>query len=339
MAETLEALVGQQLIVGIPGTTLGSDVAEHLRALHIGGFIPFERNWTSPAQFLTLVTKIHEAVGRPVLVMIDHEGGRIVRFRSGVTAFPAPLALSATRAPDEARAQGAIEARELAALGVHLNLAPCVDVLSEGCDPVIGDRSYGADPTRVAAFAVARIEGLQGGGIAACAKHFPGLGEVPRDPHRHLPTVSCDWARLRSTHLVPFQAAIHAGVATVMSSHVCYPRCDPSNRPATFSPRLIHDLLRQDLGFTGVLMTDDMEMGALRELCPIGEAAVRAVEAGHDMVLVCATLQAQRDVFDALCAAYRSGRLPLARAEEARSRIEALRKVYNVGSVSRELGR
>ena len=321
----LETLIGAQLVVGIPGTTATQEVLDHLRAIHAGGFIAFERNFESPEQFRRLLGQLEDALGRTLLAMVDHEGGRVVRFSSGVTHFPDALTVGTTKPPEDVARQGAIEAKELKALGVDVNLAPCVDVLVKGADPVIGTRSYGSDPQRVAAMGVARIQGLQRGGVAACAKHFPGIGAVPKDPHTHLPTIGLDWPAMRTVHLVPFVAAIQAGVATIMSSHVCYSQLDPANQPATFSARLIRDLLRQELGFQGVCLSDDLEMGALRSLVPIGEAAMRAVEAGHEALLVCSDLRAQREVFEALRNAYREGRLSQSELEHSVERIEPLK--------------
>ena len=322
---TLEDLIGWRLVVGIPGTALTADVAQHLRTIHAGGVIVFERNFESPQQFRRLLAQLEETRGRKPLGMVDHEGGRIVRFSSGVTRFPDAWTVGRTKRPADALRQGETEAKELRALGVDVNLAPCVDVLVEGADPVIGPRSYGDEPHRVAALGAARVQGLQGQGVAACAKHFPGLGAVPKDPHRHLPTVGLDWTAMHTIHLVPFMAAIHAGVATIMSSHVCYPRLDHANEPATFSSRLIQGLLRDELGFQGVILSDDLEMGALRELCSIGEAAVRAVAAGHDGVLICCGLAAQREGFESLRAAYREGRLSLEELERSVERMTHLK--------------
>ena len=320
---TLEELIGSTLVVGLPGTSLTDGTAAHLRTIHAGGFIPFARNFESLEQFRALLSTLNGTCGRDLLVMVDHEGGRVVRFSSGVTYFPDARTVGETQPPEAACRQGEIEAEELRALGVHVNLAPCVDVLVDGSDPVIGSRSYGSDPQRVAAFGTARIRGLQRRGVAACAKHFPGLGAVPKDPHRQLPTVPLDWEAMRGIHLVPFRAAIDAGVETIMSSHVCYPKLDPdATTPATFSKRVIHDLLRTEFGFRGLILSDDLEMGALRELGSIGEAAVRAVEAGHDVLLICSEMALQRQVFEALREAYRTGRLSVAalaqRAEQIR---------------------
>ena len=332
MSTSLEALIGKQLVVGIPGTALTDDVTQQLRSIQAGGFIPFGRNSTSPEQFRALIAQLNSALDRKVLVMVDHEGGRVVRFASGLTRFPDALTVGTTQHPQDAVRQGQIEARELTALGVHVNLAPCVDVLVPGADPIIGTRSYGSDPQWVAAMAVARIQGLQEHGLAACAKHFPGLGAVPKDPHKQLPTVGLEWSAMCTEHLLPFIAAIQSGVATIMSSHVCYPRLDPTAKtPATFSRRLIHELLRGELAFQGVVLSDDLEMGALRELCPIGEAAVRAVEAGHDILLVCSNFTLQREVFEALREAYRGGRLSIEALERSVERIAHLQRVYGSG--------
>ena len=323
---TLEELIGATLVVGLPGTRLTDEIAGHLRAIHAGGFIPFARNFESPEQFRELLSRMNEVRGRDVLVMVDHEGGRVVRFSSGVTCFPDARTVGETQSAEAVQRQGEIEAEELRALGVHVNLAPCVDVLVAGSDPVIGNRSYGCDPKLVSAFGVARIRGLQSRGVAACAKHFPGLGAVPKDPHKQLPTVPLDWEAMRAVHLVPFIEAIRSGVETVMSSHVCYPMLEPTTKtPATFSRRLIGELLRAELGFQGLVVSDDLEMGALRELCPIGEAAVRAVEAGHDVLLICSEVSCQRQVFEALREAYRTGRLSVSALEQRVEQIDRVR--------------
>ncbi|MBI3010019.1 MAG: hypothetical protein HYY57_03435, partial [Candidatus Omnitrophica bacterium] len=175
---------------------------------------------------------------------------------------------------------------------------------------IIGDRSYGSDPEEVSGLGAARIHGLQGHGIAACAKHFPGLGCVPKDPHRVLPTIETSWEEMEEIHLAPFQKAIEEKVAMVMSSHVCYPGLgEPGNLPATFSRHLIHGLLRERFHFNGLILTDDLEMGALRQLGSMGELAIRATEAGHDLLLICSDLDAACQAAEKLRIAYQNGRL------------------------------
>ena len=316
-------MVGAQLAVSLPGTALTPGLVEHLRAIQANSLVLFSRNYVSPAQCLELIRSLEAALGRPLVVMVDHEGGRVVRFPTGVTSFPDARAQGQRHDLAAIRRQGEIEGEELRPLGVRVNLAPCADVVVEGADPVIGARSYGADPAWVAACAAARIEGLQSRGVAACAKHFPGLGAVPRDPHLTLPTIRLDRATLERIHLAPFQAAAAAGVAMIMSSHVCYPTLgDPPGVPATFSARLIRGVLRDRMQFEGVVLSDDLEMGALRECGTIGDAAVKAVAAGHDVVLFCSgDMVVQQEAFAALQGAYQCGRLDLSRLEATVERI------------------
>jgi beta-N-acetylhexosaminidase len=307
---TLDGQIGARLAVGFPGTEATPELIAHLRAVHAQSLVVFARNFTSPEQFQRLIQQLSEGVGRPLLVMVDHEGGRVVRFPKGVTQFPDAMTQGRMQEAAAIERQGAVEAQELRALGVRVNLAPCVDVYVEGSDPVIGNRSYGSDPARVSLLGAARIRGLQSHGVMACAKHFPGLGAVRRDPHQTLPTIALDWSAMEAMHLPPFRAAIASDVAMVMSSHVCYPALgDPPGLPATFSPRLTRELLRDRLRFGGLLLTDDLEMGALRSFGTMGEVAVRATEAGYDLLLICSDLTAQQEAFASLQQAYHSGRL------------------------------
>lgn len=325
----LDELIGMRLAVGFHGTEATPDLIEALRASRAQTLVVFSRNFTALVQFLRLLHELSGKVGRRFLVMVDHEGGRVVRFSEGVTRFSSAKHQGAIQDPAAIERQGMIEAQELRRLGVHVNLAPCVDVVVEGSDPIIGDRSYGSDPARVAALAVARIRGLQTHGVAACAKHFPGLGAVSRDPHKVLPTIPLDWRTMEEIHLPPFEAAIHHGVASVMSSHVCYPGLgEPEGLPATCSPRLIRDLLRNRLAFAGVIMTDDLEMGALQAVGTMGEIAVRAVEAGHDLLLICSDPWAAKEALSGLREAYRHGRLQAAELAVSVRRIEQLREKF-----------
>ncbi len=324
---SLDELIGARLAVGIPGLEATEEVIRHLAAIRAQGLVVFSRNFTSPAQLTTLIQRLEGALGWQLLVMVDHEGGRIDRFPPGtLTHFPDAETAGNTQEPDQIQRQGEVEAEELKRLGIYMNLAPCVDVIVEGCDAVIGDRSYGRDPDRVSAYGVARVLGLQSRGVAACAKHFPGLGAVPRDPHKTLPTVTLDATPILTTHLPPFSAAIEAGVAAIMSSHVCYPGLgELPGVPATFSPRIMRGLLREQLGFQGVTLTDDLKMGAVGECGSIGEAAVRAAQAGHDLLLFCDDLAAQQEARSALREAYRSGRLDTKELEASAERLATLR--------------
>jgi beta-N-acetylhexosaminidase len=208
---------------------------------------------------------------------------------------------------------------------VDVNFAPVLDVLTERYSPNIGIRSYGKDPELVARLGAARIAGLQSAGVSACAKHFPGKGHAPVDAHLGLPVIDSDWSEMHAVHLAPFLAAIESGVDCLMTSHPLYPKLDPApSTPATFSRLIVHDYLRGQVGYRGVVVSDDLEMGAIGELCPIGEAVVKAAAAGHDLLLVCHTEPAQRAAHAALVDAYRRRALPLRELEQSAARVEAL---------------
>lgn len=325
MGMQLEKLIGQKLVIGIPGTVITPEIISHFKEVHAGGLILYRINFTSPAQLRQLLTDLEESLGRRLLVVADHEGGRVIMFREGITVFPDNLAVGATGRVDYARRQGQMEARELRRLGIDVNLGPVLDVLTEAYSPNIGIRSYGQDWRLVARLGGARLAAMQEGGLSACAKHFPGKGHAPVDAHLGLPVIDSTWQEMWDTHLPPFQEAINLGVDVVMSSHPYYPNLDPSPQMiATFSRRLIHDLLRRELNFSGVIASDDLEMGAVKVMRPIGEAGVLATRAGHDLLLVCHDLKAQKEVYYALLAACRDGQLSLAELEESGERIQAL---------------
>jgi beta-N-acetylhexosaminidase len=324
-ALSLEAMVGRQLIVGLPGPDATDDDLRLLRDIHAGGLMLYRRNFETPSLFVRFITRLEEGLGRRLLITTDHEGGRIIMLNKGVTIFPDNL--TAGTAGEEAMVarQGLIEGRELRRLGVDVSFGPCLDVLTERYSPNIGIRSYGKDPSLVARFGAARIRGMQSAGLSACAKHFPGKGHAPVDAHLGLPVIDSDWGDMHAVHLVPFIASMEAGVDCVMTSHPLYPNLDPAPRmPATFSKLIVEDYLRGQVGYRGVIVSDDLEMGAIGALCPMGEAAVRTAAAGHDLLLVCHTAPAQRAAYAAVLAAYRDRTLPLSALERSMARLDAL---------------
>ncbi|OGK80781.1 MAG: hypothetical protein A2X53_14820 [Candidatus Rokubacteria bacterium GWA2_70_23] len=322
---TLDALVGRRLMFGLPGPDLADADIRLFRDTGAGGLILYRRNFETPERLGALLTGIEEALGRRLLVATDHEGGRIIMLNRAVTIFPDGLAVATAGEAAFTQRQGLFEGRELRRLGVDINFAPVLDVLTDAYSPNIGIRSYGKDAGSVARFGVARIRGMQRAGLSACAKHFPGKGHAPVDAHLRLPVIDSDWTEMQRRHLPPFLAAIESGVDCLMTSHPLYPRLDPAPRtPATFSRLIVEEYLRRDLGYQGVIVSDDLEMGAIGELCPIGEAAVRAAAAGHDLLLVCHTEAAQRQAHAGLLEAYLSGALPRAGLEASAARIEAL---------------
>jgi len=322
----LAELVGERLVIGIPGTRITPEIVRHFKELHAGGLILYRINFDSPPQLKKLIADLEEALGRRLLVTADHEGGRVIMFRDGITVFPDNLAVGGAGKIDYARQQGEIEAKELRRLGLDVNLAPVLDVLTEAYSPNIGIRAYGKDWRLVAEMGAARIAAMQQGGLSACAKHFPGKGHAPVDAHLGLPVIQSTWQEMEEVHLKPFVKAIETGVDLVMSSHPYYPQLDPDpNKIATFSRRIIYDYLRCELNFTGVIASDDLEMGAIKALCPIGEAGILAALAGHDLLLVCHDLKAQKEVYDKLLSAYRRKQLPLHELEESAERIKRLK--------------
>jgi len=322
---SLEALVGRRLMFGLPGPDLTEADVRLFRDTQAGGIMLYRRNFETPERLARLISGLEEALGRRLLIATDHEGGRIIMLGRSVTIFPDNLTAGTAGEVSFVNRQGLFEGRELRRLGVDVNFSPVLDVLTERYSPNIGIRSYGKDPDLVARYGVARIRGLQTAGISACAKHFPGKGHAPVDAHLGLPVIDSDWPEMRAGHLPPFVAAIEAGVHCIMTSHPLYPRLDPAPRmPATFSRPIVEGCLRGELGYRGVIVSDDLEMGAIGELCPIGQATVRAAGAGHDLLLVCHTPARQREAHAALLEAYRTESLPRRALEASVARLEAL---------------
>ena len=319
----LDRDVAGLLCVGFHGTTPSPEVLELVRR-GVHGVVLFGRNVVDAEQVAALVAELKRAAGRPLLVSIDQEGGRVARLREpqGFTELPPMRALGDTG--DEALAQevGALLGRELRAVGIDQDYAPVVDVDTNPANPVIGDRSLSRDPDAVGRLGAALARGLQSAGVAACAKHFPGHGDTSQDSHHDLPRLPHALERLERIELPPFRALARAGVASVMTAHVVFDPFD-AERPATLSPAVMR-LLRERVGFDGCAISDDLEMKAVAEHFPLEEAAPGAVAAGVDALLVCHTAALQHRAIDLVRAAVESGRIPLGRIAEARARIERL---------------
>ena len=298
MAEGTAA--GQLLFAGFEGTEIPEDLALLVREGRVGGVVLFSRNVAGPEPLRRLVSDLHALAppDRPLCVAIDQEGGRVQRLRAPWTEWPPMRTLGEFgSAQDSARLAAAL-GRELADLGIDLDFAPVVDVDTNPANPVIGDRSFSRDPEVVARHARAFVEALQGEGVGACAKHFPGHGDTAEDSHTALPRVDHELSRLRSIELLPFRAAAGAGVASVMTAHVLVSCLDPS-APATLCRGAL-DLLRVELGYDGVVFSDDLEMAAVADRYSAGEATLRALEAGCDAVLVCRSAALRDEALAAL---------------------------------------
>lgn len=286
----------------------------------------FGRNIATAAQLAALTAQLRSERD-DVLVAIDEEGGDVTRLevRTG-SSFPGNLALGSVDDTDLTRAVAHELGRRLAACGVDLNWAPSADVNSNPDNPVIGVRSFGADPYLVARHTAAYIEGLQSAGVAACTKHFPGHGDTAVDSHHALPRIDVDLDTLHARELVPFRAAIAAGSKSVMSAHILLPALDPTS-PATLSPRVLTGLLREELGYDGLIVTDAVEMQAIASTYGIERGSVLAIAAGADALCVGGGLADEDTVLrlrDALVAAVRAGELPESRLADAAARVRAL---------------
>jgi beta-N-acetylhexosaminidase len=335
---TLEEKLGQLVMLPFQGEFTpveSSGYQELLRAIeinHIGGFMlgtragPFGIERGKPYATAALINLLQKASHIPLLFAADFERGTAMRLEGG-TSFPQVMGVAATGRPEDAFTVGRITAAEARAVGVHLIFAPVADVNSNSENPIINVRSFGEDPQRVSAFVEAYVRGVEENGALSTAKHFPGHGDTLIDSHLDLPVVSSDRDHLNSVELPPFRTAFTAGASTVMTGHLAVPALEPeTGRPATLSQKIVTGLLRDTLGFDGLVVTDAMDMGGVARHYTPGEAAVQALLAGADLIL-------QPPVPDAALAALKeaadSGRLPLARVDQAVTRV--LRAKARVG--------
>ena len=330
--DALRGGIGRLFIVGIPGTGLDAATRQTLEALGPGGVILFRRNVGTVEELRELTRQLHALPSCP-LVCIDHEGGRVLRVDEPFTRFPPAAAVGRSGRPEIAYRVGRAMAAELASVGIDLNFAPVLDVHSNPANPVIGDRSFAPDPTLAAAMGVALMRGLLDDGVLPCGKHFPGHGDTETDSHLELPVVRRSRAELEATELVPFRAAIAAGIPLLMTAHVVYPALDP-DVPATISRRVLHQLLRIEMGFDGVIASDDLEMRAITDGRTIGDAAVASLRAGADVLLVCQDLARAVAAVGAVEAAVRQGGLAAGAIVDALARMARLRSMRRMSEMT-----
>ena len=321
----LNKIAGQLIMIRFPGTVLDADTAEFLRNNAVRGVCLFRGNMTDATQLSRLTADLREAMGPDALIAIDQEGGAVVR-STWVPAPPAAMGLGAADDVILARSVGAAVARAVKAMGFNWNFAPVLDLNNNPDNPVIAERSFGADPQRATELAMAWMEGSEAEGVACCVKHFPGHGDTHVDSHRDLPTVNKGLAELEDFEFKPFRLAGNRAAA-IMTAHIVYPALDPEF-PATMSRRILHDLLREEWGYEGVVITDGMDMHAIAGRFGAGPAAVRALAAGADMVMALGTLDTQIETINAIVAAIESGELPIAEVEHRLFRLSKLARTY-----------
>lgn len=328
-------MAGQMMSIAFHGPRLTSGAERMIREQHVGGVILFAENADSASAARKLADDIArvaaEAKSPAPFIAIDQEGGAVVRVGRGMTPMPGAMALAATPDPVESvRRATALTAAELKASGVSWNLAPVADVNDEPRNPIIGNRSFGSDPARVGELVAASIRAHLAAGVLCCAKHFPGHGSTTVDPHSGLPELAHDRARLERVELVPFRSAIAADVPAIMTAHIRLPAFDPSGVPATLSSVALDGLLRREMGFRGIVVTDDLEMDALKTSGGEARSALLAAQAGADYLLFRFDEDAQREGHRLLVEAATSGALPVERMRASVERILAAKARFGV---------
>jgi beta-N-acetylhexosaminidase len=312
--------IGQLAIAGFAGRSIPQDLRLLAREFDLGGVVFFGRNVEAPEQVAEMSRDAQALASElPLWVSVDQEGGRVARLKTPFTVWPPMLTLG--RSGDERLAERFARAlaAELRAVGISLDFTPVLDILTNRSNPVIGDRALAEQAEDVARLGVAIIRTLQSEGIAACGKHFPGHGDTSTDSHYELPVVDHPPDRIERVELVPFRAAVAAGVACIMTAHILIPSLD-DQRPATLSPRVIR-MIKEDLGFQGLVLTDDLEMKAISGKYGLAQAAISAIAAGCDVVLLCGPdPAAQVEALEALIHAVEDGSLPVKRVEDALAR-------------------
>ncbi len=322
------AFWGQLLMVGIPGPRMEAVAREMVRDLRVGGVILFARNIETPEQVWELCRDLQQealaAAGRPLLISVDQEGGRVQRLKAPFTIIPAARELGITRTPEEVEQLTRQVGRELALVGINVNLAPVLDVPRSPACPQ-WDRAYSSDPERAARYGMAAIRGYLAGGVIPVAKHFPGLGDTMADFHEVLPVALSADAQ-READLLPFRQAVAAKVPMVMTAHLAVPPWD--DQAATLSPVALQQWLRRRLRFEGVIITDDLEMGGISTKLTASQGAQAALAAGADLLLICNNFQA---AWETVALLEKDASLAR-RGREAASRLNTLRQSLRSGS-------
>ncbi|MFS0864981.1 beta-N-acetylhexosaminidase [Fredinandcohnia sp. 179-A 10B2 NHS] len=330
---SLEEKIGQMMIVGVEGYALNSSTKKMIVDKKVGGFVILGNNVRTSKQLFDLVNSLKSTNKQenriPLFLSIDEEGGRITRFPEELRKLPSNKEIGELDNQEVAYQIGRLQAEKLKLFGLNMNFAPVLDVNSNPKNPIIGDRSYGNNPEVVSRLGVQTMKGIQENGIIPVLKHFPGHGDTIVDSHQGLPSVSHDINRLENLELVPFQEAIDEQAEVVMTAHILLPKLDATH-PATMSKKIITDLLREELHFDGIVITDDMTMKAISANYGISEAAVATVQAGSDMIMVAHNHQKGIEAYEALLNAVKKGELSEERIDKSVYRILNVKKKYQL---------
>lgn len=329
---TIRGKVGQRIVAGFPGTTIDSELEEFIRHYQIGNFILFKHNIVNANQLKTLcegLTKLSKKyTGHRAFITIDQEGGMVTRLSDDSVNIPGAMALAATKDEANIYEAGKITGEQLRTLGFNFNLAPVADINSNMDNPVIGVRSYGDEPNQVAKYSVAMMKGLFDGGVLASAKHFPGHGDTNVDSHLGLPQVHKSFSEMEQCELVPFKALIEAGIPAIMTSHIIFPALEENNLPATMSRKIITGLLKETLGFKGLVISDCMEMSAIKKYYGSMEGIKHAIIAGVDLIFVSHTMSVAREASDVLTDMLEKGELSMDEMDASIEKIMYYKEKY-----------
>lgn len=329
---SLDEKIGQVIIAGFEGTDVNNELQSLISEKYIGGVILFSKNVESASQVVALnneIKEINKVNKNPIFISVDEEGGIVSRMPSEMKNIPTNSDIAKYDDENLSYNIGKVIGKEVSSLGFNLNFAPVLDINSNPNNPVIGNRSFGDNEAIVSKLGIATMKGLKDSNVIASVKHFPGHGDTSVDSHVGLPVVEHDLERLKSFELVPFKKAIDAGADMVMVSHIMLPKID-EKEPATLSKTIITDILRKDMNYNGVVVTDDMTMGAIINNYDIGEAAVKSINAGVDIVMVCHQYDNVIKVIDSIKEAVKNGTITEERLDKSVERILKLKDKYNI---------
>lgn len=329
---TLDEKIGQMLVAGVNGTQMDEPTKKLIQTHKVGGFIFFSDHLKRPEQTVRFLNQLKDANTDnplPLLLSVDQEGGNVTRLPGGIANFPTNQKIGNANDPDISYEVGSLLGQELKEFGFNLNFAPVLDVNSNPDNPIIGDRSFSADPDIVSELGIQTMKGIESQGVISSIKHFPGHGDTSVDSHLALPVVNKSLQELQSLELIPFKRAIDDGADLVMVAHILLPKLDDTY-PSSLSKSVVTELLREKLDYKGVVITDDMTMKAIADNYGMGDAAVQAVKAGSDLILIAHDAQKAVTALEALKSAVRQGEISEDRIDESVKRIIQLKRSYSL---------
>ncbi len=329
---SLRQKIGQMMVTGFPGETISREFINLVEEYKVGNVILFQYNQKSRSQLKDLCEELKKKIERETgvipFITSDEEGGIVSRLPIDMPKMPSPLGQTALGEIEWVRKAAKITGRELKEVGINFNLAPVLDINNNPNNPVIGVRSYGTTPKEVCTFGMAAFKGYRDANMMTTGKHFPGHGDTNQDSHLTLPTITKTWEELLQRELIPFQEAISQGIPAITIAHICFPKVEPENIPATMSHKVITGLLREKLGFQGLIISDCMEMKAIKDTYGVKKGSVEAVKGGMDLIFISHTPEEVKKSIEAIEEGVRKGEISMERIDEAVGRILYYKEKY-----------